>query len=111
MTSNTSSASGYKESDYKGSGFKRVMLAALIPAMLAGHVCASELPSTGVGAWQMFRGNADHTASVGPNIPLNTSGKLLWKFCAAGGIDSSPVICKGVVYVGSDDGYFYAIGE
>jgi outer membrane protein assembly factor BamB len=38
------------------------------------------------------------------------SGELAWTFHTKGSVDSSPVICREVVYVGSDDGNLYALG-
>jgi eukaryotic-like serine/threonine-protein kinase len=38
------------------------------------------------------------------------NGELAWSFKTRGSVDSSPVICGEVVYVGSDDGNLYALG-
>jgi outer membrane protein assembly factor BamB len=52
-------------------------------------------------------------ASVLVAIPTGTAvaiadGSLIWT-TVVGGVDSSPVVAKGVVYVGSDDGNIYAL--
>ncbi len=36
---------------------------------------------------------------------------LKWKFKTEGKIFSSPIVQNGIVYIGSEDGYFYAIDE
>jgi outer membrane protein assembly factor BamB len=33
----------------------------------------------------------------------------LWKFDAGGGFSTNPLVVNGIVYIGSRDGYFYAI--
>jgi len=33
----------------------------------------------------------------------------LWSFAMPGGVESSPAVANGVVYIGSDDGNVYAI--
>lgn len=38
------------------------------------------------------------------------TGLQLWRFETGGLVISSPAVVGGVVYVGSDDGYVYAIG-
>lgn len=48
-------------------------------------------------------GFADDSA---PHFP-----RLLWSFTTAGRIESSPVIGNGIVYVGSEDGYAYALNQ
>ena len=56
----------------------------------------------------MFRGNLAHTGvydAIG--VPRLTG--VQWKFHTGGLIISSPVIANGSVYVGSTDGYLYAV--
>lgn len=57
--------------------------------------------------WSMWRADADHssTAQTGPS---NLS--LAWKFTTNGSVISSPSVVDGIVYVGSEDKYIYAIG-
>jgi outer membrane protein assembly factor BamB len=43
-------------------------------------------------------------------IALNaTTGALVWRFATNSGIESSPAIVNGVVYIGSFYGYIYAL--
>jgi parallel beta-helix repeat protein len=44
-----------------------------------------------------------------PSAPAPTTDELLWSYCTAGIIYSSPVVIDGVVYVNTYDGYVYAI--
>ena len=38
-----------------------------------------------------------------------TTGAKLWNYTTGGGVDSSPAVANGVVYVGSDDNNTYAL--
>jgi len=58
----------------------------------------------------MFRYNAQHTGQC-PYDTSKNDGTLKWKFQTRAAIVSSPAIASdGTIYVGSDDGYLYAIG-
>nr|NQU89565.1 PQQ-binding-like beta-propeller repeat protein [Bacteroidota bacterium] len=59
--------------------------------------------------WPSFRGNASLTGYTG--IDCADSYKLLWSFNTDDEIKSSPVICDGTIYIGSDDGNLYAISD
>jgi len=59
--------------------------------------------------WPMFRQNAQHTG-LSPYDAAANAGRLLWSFTTDSWMDSSPAIGPdGTVYVGSMDGYLYAI--
>ena len=57
----------------------------------------------------MFRGNPEHTGVFdnGGMVPTNTE---VWRFMTGDKVYSSPAVSNGVVYIGSYDGYLYAIG-
>jgi polyvinyl alcohol dehydrogenase (cytochrome) len=62
--------------------------------------------------WPMYGGNLRHTFSNhDSSITAMNVGKLKksWSFTVGDAISASPTIVNGVVYVGSWDGYFYAI--
>src|SRR5215467_1448075 len=61
-----------------------------------------------VGQEGMFRGNPQHSGvyDAGGVPKFN---KLKWSFHTGGMVIGSPTVTGGVVYVGSNDGYFYAI--
>ena len=49
--------------------------------------------------------------STNPSAGYCPAGKRHWVFPAEGGIDSSPAIYNGLIYVGCDDFYLYAVDE
>jgi outer membrane protein assembly factor BamB len=55
----------------------------------------------------MFRGGPGHPGVYDSPAPRQLS--LKWTFSAAGPIVSSPAVAAGVVYVGSADGFLYAV--
>ena len=57
--------------------------------------------------WKQWRNDPTHssTASVGPS-----SLNVAWKFETGGSVISSPSVSDDIVYVGSTDGYIYALG-
>ena len=57
--------------------------------------------------WPMFMKDPTHTSHSSESIRLPL--KLKWKFQTNGIIYSSPVVSGGKVFIGSYDGYIYAI--
>jgi len=57
--------------------------------------------------WPSFRGNPQLTG-VSPAV-ISPPLKLLWSFKTDDAIKSSPVISNNTIFVGSDDGFLYAI--
>jgi outer membrane protein assembly factor BamB len=66
-----------------------------------------------INDWPMFLYNAGHTGSPDDVAPVTHD--LLWRYntmpdgADAWIIDSSPAVVGGVLYIGSDDGHFYAL--
>src|ERR1700676_3206512 len=64
------------------------------------------------GDWPMYGRNLRHTFS-NPKSRINpknaSSLKLAWSFKTGDVVSASPTVVNGVVYVGSWDGYFYAL--
>lgn len=62
--------------------------------------------------WPMYGGNLSHTFS-NPESAINrrnaSSLKLAWSFVTGDAVSASPTVVNGVVYVGSWEGYFYAL--
>ncbi len=56
----------------------------------------------------MFRGNAAH-GGVYASSEVTRFEKVKWQFHTGGRVMSSPAVVKGIAYVGSTDGYLYAI--
>ncbi len=59
------------------------------------------------GNWASFRGNPQLTGVADSQLPEKL--ELLWTFQAGDMIESTAAIVDDVVYVGSSDGYLYAI--
>jgi outer membrane protein assembly factor BamB len=62
--------------------------------------------------WSMYLHDVQRTAAGGEVIlsPANASQLTrLWVFKTKGGVAASPIVAKGTVYVGSWDGYEYAL--
>lgn len=57
--------------------------------------------------WLSFRGNPQLTGVATGELPENL--ELLWTFETEDGIESTAAIATGTVYVGSLDGYLYAL--
>ncbi len=58
----------------------------------------------------MYAVARDHSGDAGNLYALDAaSGAQRWKFEVAGIGDASPVVSGGLVYVGSADGYLYAV--
>ena len=58
--------------------------------------------------WTMFHADASHSGAGTGNPVLTPT--LLWSHTTGGDVESSPAVVNGVVYIGSDDGYVYALG-
>ena len=58
-------------------------------------------------SWPMFHGRSDFNGHT--NVKLPERPTLRWKFPTDGDVNSSPVIGGGRVFVGSDDGFVYAL--
>lgn len=56
----------------------------------------------------MFQSNATHTGFVAGKFATRL-GDVVWKVKTGGKIFSSPVVSRNTVYVGSEDGYVYAL--
>jgi outer membrane protein assembly factor BamB len=61
--------------------------------------------------WPTFHGNPKH-GGVSPYDTSHVDGTMIWEFDTGGAIESSPVISKdGTIYVGSHNGYLFAINQ
>jgi eukaryotic-like serine/threonine-protein kinase len=78
-----------------------------IVALLCSLALFAYFPSTVYADWSMDRGNAARTAEGTGNAILEPT--LLWNRTLSGNVWSPPAVINGVAYVGSDDGYVYAL--
>jgi polyvinyl alcohol dehydrogenase (cytochrome) len=86
----------------------RTATAVLVPLLLLGAAnCNARFDD-----WPMYGNNLRHTFSQ-PSSGLDSSNvgklKVAWKFVPGDAVTASPTIVEGVVYVGSWDGFFYAL--
>lgn len=58
-------------------------------------------------AWTTFQANAQRTGYTLSSAPAGN--QTFWKFQTSGPIKSSPAVAEGKVFVGSTDGYLYAV--
>jgi outer membrane protein assembly factor BamB len=77
----------------------------LAAAMLGAIASAGANASDGTA---MFRGNLAHTG-VYPGSGISGVPAVKWKFHAAGRMFASPAIDRGAVFIGSTDGFLYAV--
>ena len=90
---------------YKTISFSVVIL--LIAVLFAGAVI---VPAAAQTDKMQFQHNAQHTGDYSPVAGSNMSNsKLMWNHTTGDGVDSSPAVLNGVVYVGSDDNNTYAL--
>jgi len=71
-------------------------------------VASGAINSSSVDNWAMFRNDPSHSGTATENTPAN-SAELLWNFTTMQGVESSPAVDNGYVYVGSIDGAVYCI--
>lgn len=79
-------------------------------AWILGAACSLLLPA-GAGSQPVpaqFRGGPTHTG-VTESLGVERLGGLAWRFRTGGPVRSSPTVAGGVVYVGSGDGFLYAL--
>jgi outer membrane protein assembly factor BamB len=72
-----------------------------------GIVLVAAAPVAPKDEWLLFRGGAAQTGVASSELPDKL--EVLWKFETADGIESTPAIVGGVVYVGSLDENLYAL--
>ena len=57
--------------------------------------------------WPTFQHDFSHTDYSTSKAPR--ANQTLWTYTTGGSVESSPVVANGALYVGSEDGYLYAI--
>jgi outer membrane protein assembly factor BamB len=60
-----------------------------------------------VAGWPMFHHDLTHTGYSTSTAPIRN--QTLWSYTTSGGVNSSPTVANGTVYVGSQDGKVYAL--
>ena len=79
------------------------------PKLLPLSLTLAIVAPAGAAAQSMFRGGPEHLGVYQSANP--TLGAALWKFKTNGRVVSSPAVAGDVVYVGSTDGFLYAVNR
>lgn len=74
------------------------------PPAVAAPTASTAAPGE---SWPMYRGDRSQTG-VAAGV-LKTPLELRWTFAATASIASSPVVADGRAFIGSDDGFLYAV--
>jgi len=67
--------------------------------------------ATTLTPWPMFRHDSQHTGYTPSRIPSTVKQKWNFTTLGPGAVKTSPVVADGMVFVGSDDGNFYALNQ
>lgn len=90
-----------------------VTVVSVIGVMRLFYTVPVRVHAAGSGDWPTFLGNVERTATNLSEsiITVSTAQNLhySWKFTTGGDVVASPAIVNGVMYIGSWDGYEYAI--
>jgi outer membrane protein assembly factor BamB len=74
---------------------------------VTSSIVPSEVDPSSSHPWPMFRHNLNRTGYTESPAPDNN--QTMWTYQTGGAIYSSPAVVNDKVYVGSDDGYVYAL--
>lgn len=87
----------------------RFLLLLILGSMLASlpNINIAKAAVNNSFAWTTLQGDAQRTGYT--ESPSPHSNQTFWKFQTGGAITSSPVVAAGMVFVGSTNGYLYAI--
>jgi outer membrane protein assembly factor BamB len=86
---------------------RKASLVFLVLLILGLGFSAVSISLAGTLNWPMFHHDPEHTGTA-PE-PVTPPLALLWKYPTDGGVESSPAVSGGVVYVGSNDFRVYAL--
>ena len=78
-------------------------------AVNSGQGFPSGLGESSVDWWPMFHHDLNHTGYSTSKAPKDNN--TLWSYTTSGGVQSSPAVSDGRVYVGSYDSKVYAFGS
>lgn len=78
-----------------------------IISLVASIILASFSHIHAQSCWPTFRGDAQFSGTSNATLPSKLS--LLWNFKTNDAIKASPVVCNGVIVIGSVDGNVYGI--
>src|SRR5678815_2401341 len=81
--------------------------AAMKPRLYVATFLALALTTAVIADWPLFRGNSLQTGVAKSKLP--EALEIVWKVRAKDGVDGTAAIVDKVVYVGSYDGFLYAL--
>src|SRR5208283_4324334 len=85
-----------------------IIIGLLCLSMFSAFAQKVKAQQSTVDWWPTFRHDLTHTGYSTSTAPL--TNQLLWNYTTGNLVDySSPAVINGVVYVGSDDHYVYAL--
>ena len=85
-----------------------ILLGLLCLSMFSAFAPKVKAQQSTVDWWPIFHHDLTHTGYSTSTVPL--TNQLLWSYPTVNSVDySSPAVINGVVYVGSDDHYVYAL--
>lgn len=79
----------------------------IVPMVIVGLISCQQ--SVQAQNWPIFRG--DQQLQGVAAVPFDSSPKLLWSLKPGDGIKAAPVVSDGIMVVGSDNGFLYALNE
>ena len=84
----------------------RFLLLLVVMTLVCMQLTAQERSAT---CWPGFRGDEQLTGFAAATLkpPL----RLLWTFKTGDAIKSSAVVCNGTIFIGSNDGFLYALSS
>lgn len=91
-----------------------LMIVAIVTQVSFGNLTVAAYRGSLAGAKRvkdapaMFRGGPNHVGFYGSDS-TSAFGGLQWRVQTGGAIHSSPTVANGVTYIGSEDGFLYAI--
>ncbi len=92
-----------------------VLIAGIVGGMLGFRNAQHPVQASGNGDWSMFMGDIARTGlNADENLITSATASNLhytWMFTTGSSIFASPTVVNGIIYIGSWDGYEYAINS
>jgi polyvinyl alcohol dehydrogenase (cytochrome) len=98
--------------DRIGGKIMRTWIVAILLALMVSAAAYAHGEREGKDDWPMYGRNLEHTFS-NPHSRINSGNvadlQKAWTFVTGDAVTASPTVVDGVVYIGSWDGFFYAL--
>jgi outer membrane protein assembly factor BamB len=86
---------------------KSLLSVAFISGLILMQLANPMVQATSSADWSMFGHDPSHTGHSTSAAPRYN--QTLWTFTTGDSVETSPAVVDGLVYVGSDDGFVYAL--